>query len=127
MGANLAYKDNLDIWVSDGTCDFICEIIVEVARLEGRDISAAFDEALGGLYRCGCGTNLDLFLPYFENNEQAFLQHLKTCRKRIHEVCDSERVASNMVHVLHWVEYVVTGGSVVGSPDFYSVKPPLRS
>jgi hypothetical protein len=128
MGAPISIGGNWDIWVSNGTKDLFCEVVVEVALLGGQDVSYVYETAPGiaGTYGVsGLGIEVEGFYPYFGGAE-GFRRHLDTCSRRCSEVCDNERAERTMEHVIAWVQFVLDGGVITGEPNFYDESPPAR-
>lgn len=130
MGAPILIDDCYDLWVSNAAKDWFCEIVVAVAKLEGRDISNVLEDAPGiaGTYGAsGMFIDANEFFPYFGGREQ-FQEHLEVCTRRLHEVCDRKRLdrqdVESMYFVFAWAIYMLQGGAIDKTHDYHCQLPP---
>jgi hypothetical protein len=127
MGAPIIIDNRFDLWVSNGTKDLFCDVVVAVAKLEGRDIAAVYELAPGiaGTYGVsGLGIDVDEFYCYFGGRD-GFRRHLDVCSRRVAEVCDNDRARVTMANVIAWTKYLMDGGTIVGRPNFHDELPPV--
>jgi len=125
MGAPLRYKNNSDLWISNGAVDYFCDLVVEISALQGNDISYVFTDEPGiaGCYGIsGMGINLECFFDYF-NGKNGFISHLKICLKKLPEVCKTAEASKNMYHLFSWVIFLLDGGNIVEGTKFYDSLP----
>lgn len=126
MGAPIIIDDNYDFWVSNGAKELFCEVVVETARLEGKDISEVYDIAPGiaGTYGIsGLGIDTAEFYKYF-GGRSGFRQHLEVCAARLDEVCDRDTPGRNaMAHIIAWAKYVMDGGKIDETKNLYNEWP----
>ena len=123
--APLIYKNNSDLWVSNSVVDYYCDLVVEISKLQGNDISFVYTEEPGiaGCYGIsGMGINLECFFNYF-GGKGGFITHLKTCRNKLSEVCETEEVSKNMYHIFSWSIYLLNNGSIPEGTKFYDSLP----
>jgi hypothetical protein len=130
MGAPILIDDCSDLWVSNSSKDWFCEIVVAVAKLEGRDISNVFEDAPGiaGTYGVsGMFINANEFFPYFGGRAQ-FQEHLEVCTRRLREVCDGKRRdrqdVESMYFLFSWAIYMLQGGVIDKAHDYHHQLPP---
>lgn len=127
MGAPIIVGDCYDIWISNGMKDAFCEVMTSVAALEGKDISAIYDDAPGvaGTYNIsGMGIVLDEFDAYL-GGRAGVRAHLDICIARLPEVaaeCLTPLGEEMMRGVLAWTAHVMDGGQVPEDADLY--QPP---
>lgn len=126
MGAPIIIDDSFDLWVSNGAKDLFCEVVVDVARLEGNDISEVYDIAPGiaGTYGIsGLGIDTAEFYKYF-GGRNGFREHLEVCAARLDEVCDQNTSGrSAMAHIIAWAKYVMDGGRIDEGKNLYNEWP----
>jgi hypothetical protein len=126
MGAPLMDGDNRDLWVSNSVKDYFCDLVAEIAKLHGNDISLAFEEEPGiaGSYGIsGLGIEMEGFFGYFGGKDN-FIAHLKICRAELDFVCESARVAKNMYHLFSWVLHILNEGCISEETQIYEMMPP---
>lgn len=124
MGAPLIYNGNMDLWISNSAKDYFCDLIVEIAALEGKDIHNVYAES--GMYAygiSGLGIDLESFFDYFDGKDN-FVKHLKICRTKLDLVCESERVAKNMYHIFSWAIHIISDGNISDKTPIFEVLPP---
>lgn len=128
MGAPLIYGDNRDLWVSNGAKDYFCDLVAEIAKLHGHNISLAFEKELGiaGAYGInGLGIDLESFFEYF-GGKQNFIVHLKMFRTELTIVCESAEIAKNMYYLFSWVLHILNDGRISSETLIYEVMPPVN-
>jgi hypothetical protein len=126
MGAPIIIDDCSDLWVSNGVKDLFSEIVVAVAKLEGRDISEVYEMAPGiaGTYGIsGLGIDATEFYPYFGGRD-GFRHHLDICSARIHDINDCGDFARDtMSCIIAWAKHLMDGGTI-GGWNYYTEFPP---
>jgi hypothetical protein len=128
MGAPIIVRGNFDLWVSNGAKDFFCEIVVDVAKQEGNDISEVYDIAAGiaGTYGIsGLGIDTSEFIPYFGGYE-GFIQHLEICKSKLPEICTTAESQKAMFHIISWAQHLLAGGQIEKQTNFYEQLPPSQ-
>jgi hypothetical protein len=124
MGAPLIYNGNMDLWIGNSTKDYFCDLVVEIAALEGKDIRGVYAES--GLYAygvSGLGIELESFFDYFDGKDN-FIEHLKMYRTKLDLVCESEKVVKNMHHIFSWAIHILNDGNISDGTLVYEVLPP---
>ncbi|QYG07501.1 hypothetical protein [Janthinobacterium sp. PAMC25594] len=128
MGAPIIIDGSMDLWITNGSKDLICEIVVNIAKLEGKDISEVYDIAPGiaGTYGVsGLGIDTEEFYPYFGGRD-GFRRHLDCCLSRLNEVCDGNDPGTACVaNILAWAIYKMDGGVIDEECNLYYSLPPL--
>lgn len=127
MGAPIILGKNYDLWVSNSVKDYFCEIVVNVAGQNGKDISEVYDIAPGiaGTYGVsGVGIHLEEFFPYF-GGEVGLIEHLEVCKNNLAAICNKPESAKLMFNVFSWVQYLLNGGKIEKNTNFYEQKPPV--
>lgn len=129
MGAPLIYRGNLSLWVGNGIKDLFCDVVAEVAKSHGKDISSVFAEEpkIAGCYGVsGLGIDLEGFFPYF-GGKDGFVSHLEVCRREIRHVCPDPEVAGRMTHVLSWAIHLLEGYHIPEDADFLGSNPKTQN
>jgi hypothetical protein len=124
MGAPLIYNGNIDLWIGNSTKDYFCDLVVEIAALESKDIRGVYAES--GMYAygvSGLGIKLESFFDYFEGKDN-FIKYLKRYRTKLDLVCDSVKVAKNMYHIFSWAIHILNDGNISDETPVYEVLPP---
>ncbi len=125
MTAPIFFKDNMDLWVSNGAKDWFCEIIVTGAKLKNIDISQVFAEepAIAGCYGIGgLGIDMESFFKFFGGKE-AFVEHLEFCKASYKELCIQGQSQESFHHLLSWAQHVLQGGRIRESVSIYEELP----
>jgi hypothetical protein len=127
MGAPIIIDNSSELWVSNSTKDLFCEIVVDTAELGGVDISEVYDIAPGiaGAYGIsGLGIDTREFYKYFGGRD-GFRHHLDVCIARLSELSGIDDLGRyTMAHIIAWAKYLMDGGKIHESQNFYQEWPP---
>jgi hypothetical protein len=125
MPASLFYKKNHDLWVSNSSKDWFCEIMAKSSLKKGKDISLIFEEepAVAGCYGIsGLGIDMECFFKNF-GGYQEFLDHLEYCKNNVSNLCEEGQSENSLFNLLAWAQHILTGGRIAEDIQIYDSLP----
>ena len=130
MGAPIIIGDSYNLWISNALKDAFCDVLTQVAALEGHDIMAIYEDAPGvaGTYGVsGVGIYLNEFYRYL-GGFSGVRRHIDICRARLHEVDEACGLtpsgSKRMAHILAWAAYHMDGNAISEGCSVYEDWPP---